>query len=264
MNLTVASAAGIARVILNRPDKRNALNRDLVNRLATAVGELEQDDSIRVLILTGAGSVFCAGMDLAEMQSRAVDPNATSEWNRDTDDYRRLLERLFRCQKPTVAVMNGPALAGGVGLVLACDMVLASSDSFLSLPEPRRGITAAVVSPLLTYRVGTGPATYMLLSGRRLPVEVAHRWGLVHEVVPTADLADAEKSLCREILTGAPSALATTKKLLLDQTGGSVLESMRHATEVSARAREADDAREGLAAFLEKRFPSWHPSDTNS
>ena len=142
------TTGGVARLTLNRPAKRNALTRELIERTLAAVRRIRDDAESRLLILTGTGPVFCAGMDLGEMQARAGSDNATEEWQQDSVVYRDLLWELFTLPIPTLLVAQGPALAGGLGLLLACDIVLASEDAFFSLPEPKRGITAAVVAPL--------------------------------------------------------------------------------------------------------------------
>ena len=250
---------GIARIVLSRSDKRNALSRELIDQLTEAVGSVEADASIRLLVLAAEGSVFCAGMDLGEMQGRASQSNASELWKQDTRVYHYLLVKLFRLTVPTLAVVQGPALAGGLGLVLACDMVLASETAFFSLPEPKRGITAAVVSPLLIHRIGPGAATQLLLSGEQVSAADAHRIGLCHGVV-TADKLDArERELASSIMTGAPSALAMTKQLLIDNVWPELSKQLESGMRVSAQARETADAREGLAAFLEKREPNWSP-----
>lgn len=249
-----------ARIVLNRPQKRNALTRQLLMELLDAVKRIEADTSARVLLLEAEGPVFCAGMDLGEMQARAGQPNAAAQWQEDTRIYRDVIERLFRLPIPTVAVVQGPVLAGGVGLVLACDVVLAAAAAFFSLPEPQRGITAAVVTPLLNYRIGPGAAGYVLLSGRRVSADDALRIGLCHEVVPAEETLNARRdALVAAILAGAPSALTLTKNTLQRCAADDLSRQLDFAMDVSAKARETDDAREGLAAFLEKRPPGWAP-----
>ncbi|MEX0704391.1 MAG: enoyl-CoA hydratase-related protein [Planctomycetales bacterium] len=252
-------AGGVARVTLNRPQKRNALTRELIGLFAESLAAIRGDESVRLVIVAAEGPVFCAGMDLGEMQGRAGSPNAAEEWREDTRVYRELVERLYRFPLPTLAVLQGPVLAGGVGIVAACDLVLAAEGAFFALPEPQRGITAAVVAPLLIRRAGIAGASHLLLSGRNLSAEAAMRMGLCHEVVPASDLDARVSDWASSILTGSPSALAITKRLLLDAAGDALSEQLDAAMEISARARETADAREGLAAFLDKRPPAWQP-----
>ena len=251
---------GVARIVLDRPQKRNALSRELIAQLAAAVDQARGNDSVRLLTLSAEGSVFCAGMDLAEMQERASQPDATELWQQDTEVYRELLYSLFTLPVPTLAVVPGPALAGGLGLVLACDIVLVAESAYFSLPEPKRGITAAVVSPMLIHRVGTGASTWMLLSGGNISAQDAHRIGLCHELAADAEaLAEREAALTASILSCAPSALRMTKELLHTIAASALPAQLDAGMAVSAAARETTDAREGLAAFLGKRKPGWAP-----
>jgi methylglutaconyl-CoA hydratase len=159
---------------------------------------------------------------------------------------------------PTIAVVQGPALAGGVGLVLACDLVVASETATFALPEPKRGITAAIVTPLLVHRVGVSAASWLLLSGVGMGSARAREIGLCHEVVGAADLGAARDRLIASVLSGAPGALAISKQQLA-ACNSEVLRHLLSAVIVSAQARETPEAREGLAAFLEKRPAAWQP-----
>lgn len=258
--LNVTFADGVRRIELNRPQKRNALSRELIRQLQAEVTKASQDDSVRLVVLAAAGPVFCAGMDLAEMQDRAAQPNAQELWQADTQTYRDLLVALVTMPKPTLAVVQGPALAGGMGLAMACDLVLASEAAVFGLPEPKRGITAAVVAPLVCYRAGISTASYLLLSGKNLAASQSLTRGLCHQVVSIGGLKSTEQEVCRSILTGAPAALAATKTHLLNTAGRELIAQLDAGMQVSAKARETQDAREGLAAFLEKRSPVWFPN----
>ncbi len=250
---------GVGRVTLNRPDKRNALKRDFIEEIKAAIERLASEATLRVFVLAAEGSVFCAGMDLGEMQERANSDDGKQEWQRDSEVYADVLAGIFSMDVPTVAMVQGPALAGGMGMVLACDIVIASENAFFMLPEPMRGITAAMVTPLLIHRVGCGPASYMLLSGERVPAAKAAAYGLCHDVVAPDVLTSRGEALIGAILTGSKSALAITKRHIEKCTVEQVLDDLRTSISVSAEARETEDAREGLAAFLEKRKPNWQP-----
>lgn len=243
--------------MLNRPSKRNALSRALLEQLRAAVDEAASDRSLRVLVLGAEGPVFCAGMDLGEMQSRAGRPDAEAEWSEDTRLYRDLLLALFELPVPTLAVVQGPALAGGLGLLLACDLVVASEAATFALPEPKRGITAAVVLPLLLHRVGASWSSHLLLSGEAWTSAKGQQAGLCHEVVAKDELETRAETLIQSILTGAPSSLAVTKKHFLDCAARDLRRQLEAGMKLSAEARGTADAREGLAAFLEKRAPGW-------
>lgn len=250
-------ADGVARLRFTRASKRNALSRETIAQLAAAVDEARRDDSVRTLVLEADGPVFCAGMDLGEMQDRARQPDALELWHQDTVVYRDLLVDLLTLPLPTLAVVQGPVLAGGVGLVAACDMVIGTTSATCALPEPRRGITAAVVAPLLIHRIGPGAASFALLSGATLDAETCYRQGLYHQLCEPGDLTARVDQRIEEILSGAPAALAMTKQHLLDCLLPNLLPQLEAGMEVSARARETGDAREGLAAFFEKRPPAW-------
>jgi methylglutaconyl-CoA hydratase len=144
-----------------------------------------------------------------------------------------------------------------LGLVLACDLVIASEDAVFALPEPKRGITAAVVTPLLAYRMGPGVSGYLLLSGRRISATDGLRWGLCHEIVTADELMNRRDELAKSVLTGSQSALAVTKANITEGAAAMLADWLDSGMTASARARENQDAREGLAAFLEKRDPRW-------
>src|SRR4051794_36328473 len=143
-------------IILNRPEKRNALSRALIADISQALSDLHQEKRVRAVILTGAGSAFCAGMDLAEMLATSKEENAQDQWRSDALIYRDLVEQMLLFPKPLIAAVNGPALAGGAGLMLACDIVVAAESATFGLPEPLRGLVAGIVSPLLAFRINGG------------------------------------------------------------------------------------------------------------
>lgn len=255
--LTTRLFPSYAEIKLDRAAKRNALTRSLIEEFDHQINLLRADLNLRLLVLSAAGPVFCPGMDLDEMQSRARSENGKTEWLSDSEKYCQLLQNIFSCPFPVIAQLQGPVLAGGVGIVLACDMIVASSNAFFSLPEPARGITAAIVTPLLVHRAGCGVASQLLLSGERFSAERAFQLGLVHAVVSQEDLTERMSQLRQSILTGSPSALAITKQHLNSCASQNVIDQLRESIQISATARETPDAREGLSAFLEKRKPSW-------
>jgi methylglutaconyl-CoA hydratase len=256
--LATTAANGVVRLTLNRPRKRNALTRELLKELHSAILEAAGRTDLRCLVLEAAGPVFCAGMDLAQMEETASRKDARHLWHSDTQRYHDVVAAIMALPAPTIAVVQGPALAGGVGLVLACDLVLASESATFALPEPKRGITAAIVTPLLVHRVGVSAASWLLLSGEGMDSARAREMGLCHEIVAAADLGAARDRLIASVLSGAPGALAISKQQLLS-CNAEVLKQLSSAVIVSAQARETPEAREGLAAFLEKRPPAWQP-----
>jgi len=250
-------ADGIGRLTLNRPAKRNALKREFIEEIKRGIDELKSNLALRVFVLAAEGPVFCAGMDLEEMQQRAQAEDGAAQWQRDSEVYCDLLTELYSLHVPTIAAVSGPALAGGMGMILACDVMVASRNAYFMLPEPMRGITAAMVTPLLIHRIGAGAATYLLLAGERVSAEKALRMNLCHDVVAEKEFSPRIETLIAAMLTGSKSALTITKKHIADCLTTDLIQQIKRSVLVSAQARETDDAREGLAAFLEKRKPNW-------
>lgn len=247
----------VATLILNRPDKRNALNRALLSELSQAFDDLHQEKGIRAVILTGAGTAFCAGMDLAEMRETSQMERPQDRWHEDAMLYHDLLWQMLRFPKTLIAAVNGPAVAGGAGLILGCDVVLASDAASFGLPEPLRGIVAGLVAPLLVFRIGAGHAAYLLTTAERVDAPRAQQMGLFHELIDADKLWPRAKQLGDQAAQCAPQAIQLTKRIL-NETIGEMLESQLSAgAAASAAARTTESAAEGLAAFLEKREPKW-------
>jgi enoyl-CoA hydratase/carnithine racemase len=247
----------VATVMLNRPERRNAISRQLMAELSQAFDDLHLQRSARAVILTGSGSAFCAGMDLEEMRTTASSPDPHTQWHEDTAQYQALLEQMLLFPKPIVAAVNGPAVAGGAGLVLACDVVVAADTATFGLPEPLRGLTAGVVSPLLTFRIGGGYASYLLMTARTINAAEAHRIGLFQEVVPADHLWPRAVELGAQCARCAPESLQMTKRMLNETIGESLTTLLSLGAAVSATARTTEAAAEGIAAFLEKRAARW-------
>jgi methylglutaconyl-CoA hydratase len=255
VKIHVHDAAGT--IILNRPQKRNALSRALLEQLTQALDDLHLERAVRAVILTGAGEAFCAGLDLAEMVAVAEMPDAHQHWHDDAVRYRDLIEKMLRFPKPIIAAVNGAALAGGAGLVLASDLVVAASDATFGLPEPKRGIVAGMVAPLLAFRVGGGPAAYLLMTGAAIDAPRAHQIGLFHELVDSPVLWARAKDLALLCASGAASALQLTKQILNEMVGESLLVQLSAGAAASAASRTTEAAAEGLRAFRDKRQPRW-------
>lgn len=244
-------------IVLGRPDKRNALSRELIGEISQALAEFHHDQRIRAVVLTGSGAAFCAGMDLHEMLAASRQADAMSQWHADAVAYRDLVEQLLRFPKPMIAAVNGPAIAGGAGLVLASDIVVAADTATFGLPEPRRGIVAGMVAPLLAFRAGAGQAARLLLSAEAIDAAEAHRIGLFHKVVKPDQLWPQANELGAQCAKSAPSALLLTKQVLNETIGEHLFTQLGAGAAASATARTTVAAAEGLAAFLEKRDPNW-------
>lgn len=255
LKIHVHGSAGT--IMLDRPDKRNALSRAMVRELIQAFEDLRMQRSARCAILAGGGSAFCAGLDLAEMQRVVGEPEAYRQWEEDARAYRDLLEAMLRFPKPIIAAVDGPALAAGLGLVLASDLVIASKQATFGSPEPLRGLVAGTVAPLMVFRVGGSHASRLLMTAQNISAERAYEIGLVHEIVASEQIWVRANQLAEEIAAGAAESLQLTKRML-NETIAEHLEIMLSAgTAVSSTARTTEAAAEGMKAFLEKRPPEW-------
>jgi methylglutaconyl-CoA hydratase len=256
MPVLLTSDEGAVRVIsLNRPSSRNALDSELRQALMEALAAAEADPSVRALVLTGSGAAFCAGMDLAELET-LLDRSA----DQHLEDSRRLAElflRLHSFPKPVVAAVNGHAVAGGAGLAVVCDVVVIAEEARIGFSEARIGFVAALVGVFLTRSVGERLARELLLEARLIGGREAVERGLANEVAPAAEVLGRAVERARAIAQGSPAALAATKRLLLESSGLPVSEALELAALVNTRARSGEDLREGIRAFLEKRRPAW-------
>ncbi len=248
---------GVAAVItLHRPDRRNALNRALVAGLIDAFRRAEQESSTRCTILTGAGTAFCAGMDLAEVAATLDQPGEAEQVHKDAEQLSTLFDLIYSSLKPTLAAVNGPAVAGGAGLMTVCDLALAVPQAKIGYPEVKRGLVAAMVMPHLLRHVGERAARDLLLRGHLIDAAEAKRMGLINDVVPEGELLATAQRWAVEMAEASPQALAVTKSLL--QRMNPITDPMKKTTaSASADARLHIDAKEGLRAFLEKRPVPW-------
>jgi methylglutaconyl-CoA hydratase len=246
-----------ATVTLNRPEKRNALSRDMLAELHQALDDLHQERRVRGVILTGGGAVFCAGMDLAEMQAVGEQEDRLEQWQADAVLYHELIESMLRFPKPLVAAVSGASVAGGAGLVMACDLVVAADDASFGFPEPRRGVVAGMVAPLLAFRIGGSHAANLLLTAKIIDAAEAHRLGLFHELVPNDKVWARAHQLVGDVARSSPEALQMTKRLLNETIGEQLFSQLAAGAAISAASRTTEAAAEGLAAFKEKREPKW-------
>jgi enoyl-CoA hydratase/carnithine racemase len=247
----------VGTITLNRPERANALTRSMLDDLDEAFEDLRRQRAVRAVVLIGKGSSFCAGMDLGEMRETADHENKHELWGQDADRYRGLIETMLRHPKPIIAAVNGPAVAGGAGLVLACDIVLATESARFGLPEPLRGIVAGVVAPLVAFRIGGGHAARLLLTSQLIDAHEAIRLGVYHEQVAEAQLWARARQIADQCAAGAPQALQLTKRILNEIIGEHLITQLTAGAAISASARTTEAAEEGLAAFFDKRPPKW-------
>ena len=256
MILDIQRRGSAAWLWMNRPEVRNALSDELLGALETAFDVLEAHAEARVLVLAGRGPAFCSGGDLAKMEKAAKMTKSRSR--REAARFAKLLYRMHSYPKPIVARVHGPAFAGGMGLVAACDLVVAADEAEFALPESRIGLVPAMISPYLVRAMGARQARRYILTGERLAAREAHRFGFVHECVPAAELDAAVGKFCERLVLAGPEALARAKKLLLRVEGALITPQLANETAAAlAEARAGGEAREGIRSFLEKRKPSW-------
>jgi len=242
---------------LNRPELRNALNGEVQALLLKAFKELERESAIRVLVLAGRGQAFCAGGDLARMEQAAKATKAKSK--KEAGGFADLLFRMHTYPKPLVARVHGAAFAGGMGLVCACDLVVAAEEAEFCLPEVRIGLVPAMISPYIVRALGEQQARRYMLTGERLGAREAHRIGFVHECVPAAQLDERVEKFSAQLAQAGPQALARSKKLLAKVGKAEIGPRLSALTSaVFVEARGGDEAREGIRSFLEKRKPAWN------
>jgi methylglutaconyl-CoA hydratase len=247
---------GLVRLTLSRPAIHNAFDDRQIAELSAAFGELARDESVRALVLTGAGRSFSAGADLNWMRRTATYGEA--ENLRDANALADLMKALYELPQPTVARVNGAALGGGTGLVACCDIVIASEDAQFGTTEVRLGIIPAVIGPYVIAAIGARQARRLMLTGERITAYEAARIGLVHEVVAADQLDAAVERILAHLLKGGPRAIAAAKRLVRDLAERPIDQDLIDDTARRIAAlRATPEAREGLSAFLEKRKPGW-------
>jgi len=247
--------AGIGWITLDRPEVRNALSGELMQAVEDAIVAFESDPAVRALLIAGSGPAFCAGADLRSMRQAR---DASSDENRS--DARRmgaLFHRIAACRKPVLARVHGPAIGGGVGLMAACDIVLAASNTRFQFSEVRLGIVPAVISPFCIRRLGPTVARRLFLTGEPIDAKQALGWGLVDIVADPEDLDAAVAKVCDDLGKAGPQALIAAKELVEAVRGLDGEAALEYTAELIARLRVSDEAAEGMTAFLEKRAPAW-------
>jgi methylglutaconyl-CoA hydratase len=260
--LSSVDARGIATVTLNRPEKHNALDAVTIAALDTTFRSLERDSNVRVVVVTGAGSTFCAGADIESM--RAAARASAAENLQDALRLSDMLATLNALTKPTLARINGNVFGGGVGLVACCDIAIASSEARFTLSEIRLGILPAMISPFVVAAIGARQARRYVLTGEPIGAAEAQHIGLIHETAPPVSLDEFVEKVLAALLKGGPAAQREGKELIREvSVGGRVLD--RDARLVTAqrlaRLRASEEGQEGLSAFLEKRSARWARKD---
>ncbi len=240
----------VARITLNRPEKRNALNSDLISRLKDALRQAESDDAARVIVLAGAGRDFCSGADLSSLQT--IREGSIAENESDARELKELLTLIRSLSVPVVAAVHGRALAGGCGLASACDIVLASANAKFGYPEVKIGFVPAMVMAILRRNISEKRAFELITRGAEIGAEDGKTFGLVNQVFPDETFADEVTGYARGFETLSKSAVGLTKTLLYQMDGMPFGEALETGVDVNVIARKTNDCQQGVARFLDK------------
>ena len=242
---------GVATITLDSPANRNALSAALLSRLRGQLTEAIDDEAARVIVLDHTGPVFCAGMDLKEARSGVTDSQG--------ENFPALLEQLWTSPKPVVAKLAGPARAGGIGIVAACDIAVAAQSATFAFSEVRIGVVPAMISVVVLPRLDPRQAHELFLTGETFDAHRAERIGLINRAVPAEALDDEVARYCGMLALGGPNALAATKALLAGDRAAELREAFARMRRVSAEHFAGEEGREGMRAFAEKRPARWVP-----
>lgn len=249
---------GVLTLCMNRPQVHNAFDAQMIRELTGALISADQDDKVRMIVITGTGSCFSAGADLNWM--RGLVTASEDENERDALRLAELMRKLNYLSKPTIARINGAAFGGGLGLIAACDITIAVDNARFGLTEARLGLAPAVISPYVIRRIGETHARRYFLSGERFDCQRAYDIGLIQQTVAIGQLDEIVEQSIRQVLKSGPSAVAHCKQLVFKIAGHSA-DSQKITDEYTAgliaRLRISREGQEGLAAFLEKRKPGW-------
>lgn len=250
--LSAHAGPGITLLTLNRAEKRNALSIELVEALLAALTAAENDPTQRVLLLTGAGPVFCSGLDLAE----AADPTRAHQ---SAELIAQMLQRLSESRLVSIAMVNGAAIAGGAGLMSACDFALAEESAQIGYPETRRGLVAALVMTFLRRQLRERDARRLLLTGEIISARHAETIGLINGALRADQLLPAVLKIAADVMLGGPEAVARTKQVLAQLWPSPLATDLEQAMAAHLATRHSAEIQEGIAAFREKRPPKWAP-----
>jgi methylglutaconyl-CoA hydratase len=254
--LQVTIDGKLATVTLNRPDVRNAFNETTIKEITLAFAELGKNGLVRAIVLAANGAAFCAGGDLNWMKAMAGYTHA--ENNADAMQLAEMLRTIYLCPKPVVAKVHGDCYAGGMGLVAACDVVVAADVANFCLSEVKLGLIPATISPYVIKAMGEQASRRYFLTAERFGAAEAHRIGFAHEVVPAADIDAKVAEIVKALLGNSPNAVQEAKTLVRDVAGVPVTDALLADTALRiAHIRSSEQGREGVASFLEKRKPAW-------
>jgi enoyl-CoA hydratase/carnithine racemase len=244
-------------ITLNRPDRRNALSREMIGLIQQALDDFMHERTVRAVIITGASDTFCSGTDLFQLQETAELPDAFKIWHDDAKAFQELIETMLRYPKPIIAAVSGWNVGSGLALMLASDLVIAGESAQLLMPEPLRGLNAGMTTPLLAFRAGTQTATRLLFSSKPVSAADARQLGLFHETVGDDFVWARAQEIAHQCAAGARESHQMSKHLLNETIGESLFTQLSIGAANMAAARTTPAAIEGVKAFLEKRDPDW-------
>jgi methylglutaconyl-CoA hydratase len=255
--IRVKVTAPTGTIILDRADRCNALNREMVEQLRQALDDLRQEKRVRGIVLTGAGPHFCAGLDLYQLHETISEPDSLNQWFNDANGLKELYEEMLQLPKPIVAAVDGAALGSGLGLVLASDLVIASQRATFSSPAARHGLVSGLLAPLLCFRLGASVASQVLLGGDELSAPEAKNLGIVHHVVTADHIWVRASNWVDSIAKGAPESVQLSKKILNETIGEQLFTWLASGAAAMATSLTTEAAGEGLAAYVQKRPPQF-------
>lgn len=256
--ITAIDERGVARLTMNRPEVRNAFDETLIGDICAAMERLNADSDIRAIVVTGAGTVFSGGADLNMM--KRVAGYSGAENKAEAHQLARMLTVIYASPKPTIALVNGPAMGGGLGLIAACDIAIGAKEAFFALAEARLGLIPAVISPYVIQAIGPRQARRYFVTAERFNASTAEKLGLLHITCPSDALEGTLGDMLGNILSCGPEAQREAKDLIEAVAGRDIDDSMTADTASRiARIRASDEGMEGMTAFLEKRKPRWKP-----
>ena len=253
--ILVTEEDGVKTIMLNRPDRRNAMTPEMQDELIVAMEKAGASGHTRVVVLAGAGEAFCAGLDMVHLQE--MGSKSQAEHVADAERTARLFRTLYELPKPTIALVHGAAIAGGTGLATICDFTYAAPGVKFGFTEVKIGFVPALVSAYLTLQIGDKKARGLLLTGRLFQSEEALELGLINGVIPDGHLSAHVYELAKCLKGNSPQSMAATKKLLAAQNKAWLDAAISHSMAANAEAKAMHDFSEGVAAFLEKRKPVW-------
>ena len=253
-HLLVRSDNGVQTITLNRPEKRNALSPAVIEELTMALYDAESCDC-GVVILTGAGSAFCAGLDLEHLET--MQAHTHEENRRDSENVAKVLRTLYDFPKPVIAAVNGPAIAGGMGLATIPDFTLAVPEAKFGYTEVRIGFVPAIVASFLLRQIGEKRTRELLLTGKVIKAQEALNLGLVTQIVAGEELMQSAQALAQCLLQNSPQAMMSVKRLLAKHSRKRLDDEIEDAVLANSMQRSTEDFREGVRAFLERRKPEW-------